>query len=176
MSQANETAIVPWVPGDDPGFSFRRIIDFLIAEKINHRVMVHPPEGQTVAASLLRGHSVEQAAKCMVVEVKHDNGELSYALAVVSGHRRVALKKVADCFRGVKAKLAPSHVASQLTRCMMGAVPPISFDDRLQVVVDRDLLPTPEIVFSAGRLDVSIGVDTGIYLNAIRHQIGSISE
>ncbi|KVU29071.1 hypothetical protein WK65_06305 [Burkholderia ubonensis] len=101
-------------------------MDFLIAEKINHRVMVHPPE--------------------------------------------------ADCFRGVKAKLAPSHVASQLTRCMMGAVPPISFDDRLQVVVDRDLLPTPEIVFSAGRLDVSIGVDTGIYLNAIRHQIGSISE
>ncbi|MFL9871774.1 YbaK/EbsC family protein [Paraburkholderia megapolitana] len=176
MVLVNETEAVAGVAREDAVFSFRRIIDFLVAEKVNHRVMVHPPEGQTVAASLLRGHSVEQAAKCMVVEVKHDNGQLSYVLAVVSGNRRVALKNVAGFLEGVKAKLAPSHIASQLTRCVMGAVPPISFDDRLQVVVDRGLLSTEEIVFSAGRLDVSIGVNTDTYLNVIRHQIGSISE
>jgi Ala-tRNA(Pro) deacylase len=47
-------------------------------------------------------------------------------------------------------------LAQELTGCAIGAIPPISFDGSLKLVVDSDFLEhEAQIAFNAGRLDRS---------------------
>jgi Ala-tRNA(Pro) deacylase len=82
---------------------------------------------------------------------------------------------VAAALGGRDARLAPSEDAAAITGCTMGAVPPFSFHEDLQVIVDGALLEETEIVFNAGRLDQSIFLATEDYRRITRPLTGSIS-
>ena len=46
--------------------------------------------------------------------------------------------------------------AQELTGCVIGAIPPFSFSDQLQLLADPLIQQNDEVVFNAGRLDRSI--------------------
>ena len=68
-------------------------------------------------------------------------------------------------------------VAEAVTGCVMGAIPPVAFDDQLTTVVaDETFLATEsEIAFNAGRLDRSIVIDTADYKRIVAPRIKQIA-
>lgn len=144
--------------------TYERIIHLLQENKIQFRIVDHPPEGNTERASKIRGHDLSQAAKSMVVMVCISKKLRKYFLAVIPGDRKVDLCTVNALCDGRKALLAPLEIAEKITNCVSGSIPPFSFRDELRIIVDPLLLKNQEIVFNAGRLDKSIIMDTDSYV------------
>ncbi|MET8771298.1 YbaK/EbsC family protein [Streptomyces sp. NPDC004658] len=153
----------------------RRLMDLLDAHAAGYRVIDHPPEGRTVQASALRGHPLRQAAKCLVLRVAGGPAGRGHVLAVVPGDRRVDTDAVAALSGRARAAFADRATAERLTGCASGAVIPFSFDARLTLVVDRDLLDEDEIYFNAARLDQSVALTTRAYRRIAAPLVAPIS-
>lgn len=152
-----------------------QLITLLQHHNATFRVMEHPPEGQTELASLLRGHSLSQAAKSLVLMVKQGKRVSRYFLCVVPGDYRVDMAMVKRLVSGTYAALAPANHAERLTGCTMGAVPPVSLHPDLELLVDPKLLENQEIVFNSGRLDRSIFLARDCYVRIFKPWVSRIT-
>jgi Ala-tRNA(Pro) deacylase len=135
----------------------------------------HAPEGRTEAASVLRGHPLSHAAKCLVLEVRYSRQPARYVNCVVPGDQRLDYEAIRGLLGGRSAHLARPSSAGQLTGCPMGAVTPFSFHPELDLVADSRLLEQPQVVFNAGRLDLSLSLTPEEYLRAARPRLASIA-
>ncbi|MDA5283219.1 YbaK/EbsC family protein [Streptomyces sp. NPDC054904] len=140
------------------------------------RVIDHAPEGRTEPASLLRGHPLEQAAKCLVVRVALTRRTRRYVLAVVPGDRKVDLDGLRDMYSGTEASFAARDVAERLAGSVSGSVVPFARDPELDLVADPGLLVHDEIFFNAARLDRSVALATADYLALARPRVVAIAQ
>jgi Ala-tRNA(Pro) deacylase len=153
-----------------------RIMALLAAGGADYRTLDHAPEGRTDRASEIRGHDLRQAAKAMVVAIRsRDSERRRFVLAVVPGDRRVSFDAIARAHQARGASLASAHEAANLTGCEMGAVPPFSFDPKLTLMADINLMEEQQIVFNAGRLDRSIFLRSNDYLRIARPLVDRIA-
>jgi Ala-tRNA(Pro) deacylase len=58
----------------------------------------------------------------------------------------------------------------------LGAVPPFSFDERLNLLVDEHLACQPRIFFNAARLDRSLALDTRAWLDLAQPRIARVAK
>lgn len=151
-------------PAPDPlPDTYARLVDLLEAGGARYRFIDHAPEGQTAAASRLRGHPLAQAAKSIVVRVSLTRRCARYVLAVVPGTRRVDLDAVSRAFGGRGAAFATQARAEHLAGSVAGTIMPFAFDPGLALVADPALFDESEIYFNAARLDLSVALDTDDY-------------
>jgi Ala-tRNA(Pro) deacylase len=144
--------------------TYDRLIALLDEQGARYRIIEHAPEGATEVVSGLRGNSLAQAAKCIVVMVKVGKKVTRYVLAVVPGDRRVDLNAVKALLAGTYVSFASKDIAERLAGSVSGTVLPFSFDDKLELVVDPGLLEHDEIFFNAARLDRSLALSGKDYL------------
>ncbi|AUH52270.1 hypothetical protein CXB49_16345 [Chromobacterium sp. ATCC 53434] len=141
---------------------FERLRQWLEAGGARFRVVEHPAEGGSHAVAALRGTEIGQGAKAMLCRVVDAPGH--YVLAVLPGDERVDFAKVAAAVGARKVKLADAADAEAVTGCVIGSIPPFSFDPAIRLVADPQLLARyREIAFNAGRLDASIVLDGDDY-------------
>jgi Ala-tRNA(Pro) deacylase len=152
-----------------------RLLTLLRTSGTRHRLIPHAPEGETVRASLLRGHPLDQAAKCLVLRVALSRRRKRYLTAVVPGNSRVNLDRVAHLCGGVEASFATTEIAERLGGSVVGSITPFSFHPDLGLLVDTALLRHEEIYFNAARLDLSVAVNTEDYLELVNPEIADIS-
>lgn len=148
-----------------------RIVSLLNEANAPYDVFDHEPEGRTDVVSGIRGNPVNAAAKAMVVKIKRTAGP-TFALVVIPGDRRIDFQAVAYAFGGKSASFAQAGDAEALTGCTMGAVPPFTFDERLQLAVDDRLLSEPKIYFNAAVLEQSFAVAAADYIRAAKPKTG----
>jgi Ala-tRNA(Pro) deacylase len=148
----------------DAELTYDRLIELLDDASAVYRRIEHSPEGQTNKVSRMRGHPLEQAAKCVVVMVKLTKKTKQYVLAVVPGDKRVDLTELKALYGGTYAGFADTSVAERLSGSVSGTILPFAFDSALDLVVDPDLLNHQEIFFNAARLDLSLAVKTKDYV------------
>ncbi|MEV4641080.1 YbaK/EbsC family protein [Actinoplanes sp. NPDC049548] len=158
---------------DEPGYA--QLIGLLDSDYISYRLISHRPEGRTDAASALRGHPLDQAAKSVMVRVASGKRSRRYVLAVVPGDRRVDLRALADRYSAREAAFASRHVAERLAGSVSGSFAPFAFSPDLDLLVDDRLLAHREIYFNACRLDLSIALPVAHYLALARPQIAPIA-
>lgn len=156
--------------------NYDKLITLLDEHGAAYRLIDHAPEGGTEAVSRLRGHGLEQAAKCIIVMVKVGKKVTRYALAVVPGDRRVDLAKVKALFGGTYASFASQETAEKLAGSESGTILPFSFDERLELFVDPELLRQPEIFFNAARLDRSLALAARDYESLAEPRVEPISQ
>jgi Ala-tRNA(Pro) deacylase len=53
-----------------PTSAYDRLIEMLERGNAEYRLIDHQPDGRTEVVSVIRGHDLSQAAKCIVVMVK----------------------------------------------------------------------------------------------------------
>ena len=152
-----------------------RLCALLIREGAVFRVVEHVPEGHTELIAAIRGNRLEQAIKSIVVQVRISRKENRYCLANVPGERRVDLEAIRLHFGVAGVGIAIREKAEALTECVIGAIPPFSFNENLAVLADPLIQRNDEVVFNAGRLDRSIFMRSEDYLRIARPQIISIS-
>ncbi|MFI6918968.1 YbaK/prolyl-tRNA synthetase associated domain-containing protein [Nonomuraea spiralis] len=154
--------------------AYGRLIADLDAGGARYRVIDHPAEGRTELVSALRGHGVEQAAKCLIVMVKIGKKTTRHVLAVVPGDARLDLQAVKGLLEGTYVAFADKDRAEELAGSVSGTVLPFSYDPRLELVVDPSLLELPEIYFNAARLDRSLALATDDYVRLAAPRVAGI--
>lgn len=155
---------------------YEKLIELLKQNNIAYREVSHIAEGRCEIISQIRGNKLEHAAKCLVVMVKHGKKQRRYFLAVVPANYAVDLEAIKKHSGGDGVMLAPPDRAFALTGCEMGCVLPFTFNDDLKLIVDPALKNIDEIVFNAGRLDVSIFIKTNDYFNVSNPNFIKISK
>jgi Ala-tRNA(Pro) deacylase len=139
------------------------------------RVIEHPAEGRTELITRIRGNRLEQAIKSMVVQVRINRKQNIYCLANVPGNRRVDLDAIGEYFHADSAAMARREKAELLTGCVIGSIPPFSFDSALQLLADPGIRENEEVIFNAGRLDRSILMSLDDYVRIARPQWAHIA-
>jgi Ala-tRNA(Pro) deacylase len=140
-----------------------------------YRVIEHPAEGRTEFITQIRGNRLEQAVKSMVVQVRLTRRENIYCLANVPGDCRVDFEGIRSHFNADSVAMARREKAEALTGCIIGAIPPFSFNDELQLLADPLIKQNEEVVFNAGRLDRSIFMRLDDYARIANPQWVSIA-
>jgi Ala-tRNA(Pro) deacylase len=140
-----------------------------------YRVLEHAIEGRTEYITQIRGNRLEQAIKSIVVQVRMSRKENHYYLANVPGDCRVDLNAIKRHFQADGIAIAPREKAEALTGCVIGAIPPFSFQDQLKVLADPLIQENEEVVFNAGRLDRSIFMKLSDYVRIAKAEWISIA-
>ena len=144
-------------------------------EGARYRVIEHEAEGRTELIAQIRGNRIEQSIKSIVVQVRLSRKENIYCLANIPGHCRVDLGAIKDYFNADSIGMAQREKAQMLTGCLIGAIPPFSFSDQLQLLADPLIQENTEVVFNAGRLDRSIFMDLADYIRIAKPQLIKIA-
>lgn len=144
-------------------------------EGATYRVIEHEAEGRTEYITKIRGNRLEQAIKSLVVQVRMSRKENHYYLANVPGDCRLDLHAIQRHFNADSAAIARRDKAEALTGCVIGAIPPFSFSDQLQVLADPLIRENDEVVFNAGRLDRSIFMKLDDYVRIVKPQWARIA-
>ena len=155
-------------------------IHILLTELLNregavYRVVEHVPEGRTDVIAKIRGNKIEQSIKSIVVQVRLNRKENIYCLANVPGDCRIDFDGIKSYFNADSIAFASRDKAQELTGCVIGAIPPFSFNEQLQVLADPLIQENEEVVFNAGRLDRSIFMKLEDYIRIARPQLVKIA-
>jgi Ala-tRNA(Pro) deacylase len=129
-----------------------------------YRVIEHEAEGRTEVIAKIRGNRIEQSIKSIILQVRLGKKENMYCLANVPGDCRIDFDGVKRHFNASSAAFAKPDKAQELTGCVIGAIPPFSFNDQLPVLADPLIQENEEVVFNAGRLDRSIMMKLDDYI------------
>jgi Ala-tRNA(Pro) deacylase len=148
--------------------TYEKITALLDQHRADYRVVEHEAIGQTEVISNIRGNDLNQAAKAMVLEVTMPDGaDAHYLLAIVPGDCKINFKSAARAIGGKKSSFAAPEKAQELTQCVMGAVPPFSFDDRLALRVDTRLRDVGTLWFNAGALERSMALNVDDFFRVV---------
>ena len=149
----------------------QRLCELLGREQVVYRVVAHEPEGRTEFIARIRGNRPDQAIKSIIVQVRLGKKENMYCLANVPGDCRVDLDAIRSHFAASGIAIASREKAEALTGCVIGAIPPFSFNEELMVLADPRIQDNREVVFNAGRLDRSIFMPSDDYMRVAKPQI-----
>lgn len=134
--------------------TYERLLWLLDSRGAEYRLIHHAPE--------------RLGGRCRSVVVRLD--AYRHVLAVVAADQLVALEAL-----GAKARLASRRRTELLTGCPSDTVVPFSFHPALRPVVDRNLVAQREILFAAGRPDVSVALNTLDYLRFATPWVANIA-
>ena len=159
----------------DPLDVHERLRALLDSQGAVYRVIEHEPEGHTEVISRVRGNRLQQAIKSIVVQVRLNKKENIYCLANVPGDCRVDLDGIKAHYNATSIAIAPRDKAEQLTGCVIGSIPPFSFNDALILLADPLIRENREVVFNAGRLDRSMFMNMEDYFRIATPQVVKIA-
>src|SRR5574339_465276 len=154
----------------------QQLRDLLDREGASYRVIEHEPEGRTEVIAKIRGNRIEQSIKSIVIQVRLTRKENLYCLANVPGNCRIDFEGIQNYFGADSVAFASRAKAEELTGCVVGAIPPFSFNDQLQVLADPLIRQNEEVVFNAGRLDRSILMKLDDYIRIAKPQLAQIAQ
>ena len=153
-----------------------RLCDLLSREGATYRVIEHEPEGRTEIIAKIRGNRIEQSIKSIVVQVRLNRKDSIYCLANIPGDCRIDFDGIKHHFSADSVAFATREKAQALTGCTIGAIPPFSFSDQLQVLADPLIQQNEEVVFNAGRLDRSIFMKLDDYIRIAKPQLANFAQ
>ena len=156
-------------------FIHNQLRSLLDKEGAVYRVLEHEAEGRTEFITKIRGNRIEQAIKSMVVQVRMSKKENLYYLANIPGDCRVDFDAIKTHFNAVGIGMAPREKAEALTGCVIGSIPPFSFNDQLGVLTDPLIKENDEVVFNAGSLERSIFMKMEDYFRIAKPQVVKIA-
>ena len=153
----------------------KQLCDLLAHEAATYRLIEHEPEGRTEVIAQIRGNRIEQSIKSIVVQVRLNRRENAYCLAHVPGDCRIDFKGIKSYFDADSVAFAAREKAQELTGCVIGAIPPFSFNADLQILADPLIQQNEEVVFNAGRLDRSIFMKLDDYIRIAKPQMAKFA-
>jgi Ala-tRNA(Pro) deacylase len=155
---------------------FFRIKSLLESEHIKFLHLEHEHVHRSEDAAKVRGNTIEQAAKAIVLKIKKPNSDSqghNYALimCVLSGHKKIDLKKIKSLLSIKSANLASPEEVLEATGCTIGSVPPFAPLFNMDLFVDKSITDQKEIFFSAGTHNDSIRMSSSDYVSVLKPRV-----
>ncbi|MBR9700509.1 YbaK/EbsC family protein [Candidatus Woesearchaeota archaeon] len=126
--------------------TYKEILKKLDEAGVNYEKLEHEHVHSSEDAAKVRGTSLEEAAKALVLQSK--SGKIF--LCVVSGHRKLDLRKIKKIIGEKNCSLAHPDVVFEATGCKVGTVPPWGNLFDIPIYADEELFTREHVVFSAG--------------------------
>ncbi len=146
--------------------TLERILKILGERNISFEHIKHEHVHRSEDAAKIRGNSISQAAKAIILKVK--SGEnYTFIQCVLPGDKKIDLKKLKGLLKLKKAALASPEEVQEKTGCTIGSVPPFGNLFKIEVYVSNDLSKQEIIFFSAGTHNDSIKMKSDDYLRLI---------
>lgn len=147
---------------------FLQIQDFLKSRNVNFEHIVHEHVHRSEDAAKIRGNKIEQAAKAIILKIRHKKSkEYEFIQCVISGHRKIDLKKLKVLLNLDNASLASPEEVLEKTNCTVGSVPPFGIIFGLRMFIENSVTEQEFIFFSAGTHNDSIKMRSADYLNVL---------
>jgi Ala-tRNA(Pro) deacylase len=153
----------------------QQLCGLLDKEGAVYRILEHEAEGRTEFITKIRGNRIQQAIKSMVVQVRMTRKENVYYLANVPGDCRVDFDAIKVHFNADSIGMAQREKAEALTGCVIGSIPPFSFNEKLGLLADPLIRENEEVVFNAGSLTKSIFMKMEDYFRIANPQVAKIA-
>jgi Ala-tRNA(Pro) deacylase len=125
--------------------AYEQLIAFLDQHGAQYQLIDHPPEGRSEIVSPMRGNTLSQAAKCIVLMVKIGKKVTKHVLAVVPGDAKVDLNAVKALTAGTCISFASHDISERLAGSVAGTILPFSFNPELELIADPSLLDNSEL-------------------------------
>ncbi len=141
---------------------------------IPYRVLVQPHKARNVkGAAAERGVPEQQVVKTLLVR----RPDKRHVIALVRGDQRLSLKKLARLVEVKVLEMAPEADVPRITGYQIGAVAPLGLRrSDVPIYVDHHILEEPRVGVSAGRHDTGLELSSKDLVNAVRGQVGDITE
>ena len=125
-----------------------RAIQFLKQKKIPFEIIKydHGEKGAEFAADAT-GFPLEATVKTLVVGL----GEKQYTLVLMPGDRQLSMKSLARVCGVKRAAMADTPTAERITGYLVGGISPFGTKQKLQVVMEADILSFDKILINAGQ-------------------------
>jgi Ala-tRNA(Pro) deacylase len=151
---------------------FDLIVNFLKSSNIAFEHIVHEHVHHSFEAAKIRGNKIEQAAKAIVLKIrKKKSKEYEFIQCIVSGHKKIDLKKLKSLLELDNASLASPEEVLEKTNCTVGSVPPFGLLLGIKTYMDSSILENEFIFFSAGTHNDSIKMKSKDYVDALKPEI-----
>ncbi len=151
---------------------YSRIIELLHDNKVVFEQFEHEHVHHSEDAAKIRGTNLEEAAKALVLKC----GSGKMIMCVVSGHRKIDLKKLKMLLGEKNISLAhPDEVLSS-TGCPIGSVPPLGNLFSLATYCDSDVFSRTHLVFSAGSHHHSVRMLSDDWKNIVNPIVDDIGK
>ena len=124
-------------------------------------------------AAAERGVPVRQVVKTLLVR----RPDKRHAIALIRGDQRLSLKKLARLAKVKSLEMAPDADVPRITGYQIGAVAPLGLRrSDVPIYVDHHILEEPRVSISAGRHDTGLELTAEDLIEAVRGQVGDITE
>lgn len=150
----------------------RRLRDWLDAEQVAYRFLVHEPAYTSEQSAAARGEPLEIGAKALLL--KADDG---FVIVVLSAARKLDSKALARQLGAKKTRFATAEELLERTGLVPGSLPPFGdplFD--LPLTIDRSVTLNEKTAFNAGSLTCSIILSTADYLRLARGTTADVTQ
>jgi len=138
---------------------FFKIKELLDKNNIQYSVKHHEPLFTSEQAAKVRGDSLKQGAKSIVMKSKD-----KYFLIVISAAKKINSKKLKKILNVKSLSFISEEELEKITGLKTGAIPPFGSILNLKTYVDKSLLENKEIAFNAGSRTDSIKMKLKDYL------------
>jgi Ala-tRNA(Pro) deacylase len=150
--------------------AYHKILSLLDGAGVAYERFEHEHVHSSKDAANIRGTSLEEAAKALVLET----GAGKLIMCIVSGHRRIDLKRLKALIGEKSVSLAHPDKVLAATGCPVGSVPPFGNLFGLPVYADEDIFSREHVVFSAGSHYHSIRMRASDWKEVVRPQVADI--
>jgi len=142
-----------------------KILNLLNEKNVQFEHLTHEHVHRSEDAAKIRGNTVSQAAKAIILKVKPRLEECKYKIiqCVLPGDKKIDLKKLKNLLDLKNASLASPEEVYEKTTCVIGSVPPFGNLFNLEVYASKDILEQEIIFFSAGTHNDSIKMKSKDY-------------
>lgn len=162
-------------PVDSAPGAYTWLLAALDGAGARYRLIDHSPEGRTELVSVLRGHPVAQAAKCLIV-MAEDRQEADPVRPRRGARRRPPRPDGGQGAARRHLRRVRRHRQGGATRgSVTGTVLPFSTSPQLELIADPQLLVHDELFFNAGRLDRSVALASEDYRRIARPRLEPIT-
>lgn len=148
---------------------FEKITAFLDEQNVPYELVAHEPVYTSEQAAAVRGFSMDQGAKSLLLKVKN-----SFVLCILPGSKRLDMKKVRSVVGAGDIRFAKPEEVVQIMGCEIGACYPFGNLIDVPMYVDPTLANNDIISFNPGLHDKSIKMAWKSYAQAVQPNIQNL--
>lgn len=149
---------------------YKAIIRLLDEAHIAYQKLEHEPVFTSEQAAAVRGTKLGQGAKALLFKTKQ-----GFVLVVMAADKKADSKKLKQYLAVKDLRFATPEEVKEQMGCEIGACYPLGVVAGLRTIVDHSLSVNDEIVFNAGRHDVSIKMRYRDYVSVARAEPASVA-
>lgn len=155
---------------------FENIEALLSNNNARFRVIEHEAAGKSEDVARIRGNDLSRSAKAIAIDVKMKDASIQHCIVVMPASCQLNSKVITKHFKAKSVSMTPNLF--ELTGCEPGTLPPFTFQDNIQLLIDSRIanLPDGEIFFNAGELTRSIALNVQDYVRITSAPVGEYAK